>query len=96
MKKLNLIFIIAITLFTSSCITLTPGFNLYNSDKATNKKNDKMVEKCIPAILGFIPFGDLSVYKLAKKNNIKNVSAVDYSYTYYVLWADTCVNVYGS
>ena len=77
MKKLNQIFLIAITVIAMSSCSITVPLQVTD-----NVVNEKRGEASVTVILGFIgPMDrDISIQKAAKNGGITEVGTVDYSY----------------
>ena len=96
-KKLAMFFSLIFILGLTACSTMeTPAVNMIDMKTTDFSKTMKKGESCQNYILGFIgPFGDASVVNAAKDAEISKIEVVDYKYTYFILFSQKCVCVYG-
>ena len=83
-------------MFLTGCST-TQENSVNNIDltKVDFDKNYKTGSSCARWFVGFGPFGNNSVMRGAKQGDIKKVALVEYDFTNWIVYAQTCVRVYG-
>ncbi len=80
------------------CTTNSPRV-MNTIDITKSDLTDSRIQKskdCTYYVLGFVgPFGDRSVIDATRKKYIKDIQYVDYSFGYFILWSQSCIEVYG-
>lgn len=96
-KTIALTLYLAMTAFISGCATMVPNTGNFVDLRGTDFRQAKQARSCEFYILGFIgPFGGMrDIVLTARKGNIQDVRAVEYSNHYYVLFGQQCVTVTG-
>lgn len=100
MKKLGVLFVCCGILFAVSGCALqrSPVANIADLTKVDFSTVDSLKESkaCATYVFGFIgPFGDPTVMKAMKSGGLKTVKLVDYKSSFYLLFSNDCVIVYG-
>ncbi len=78
-----------------SCVQISPVANTTNIQEVDFSKKFKKGEDCASLFFGFIPLGNASIVRAAKRAGIARVEFVDYKTEIMIFVFRRCVVVYG-